>query len=258
MRRIFLLTMSAILALVLSIGTETRDVFAATAANQSIAVPSYFYPGAQWTQMERASATVGVAIINPMNGPGKTADPAYADQVRKSREAGLQVLGYVYTGYGTRSASEVKADVDRYYSWYGVDGIFFDEASTDCQHANSYYAELYGHVKAKGSGSKVILNPGTQTRECYMAVSDVVLTFEGSYKSYTSSYSAPAWVSDYSPSRFWHVIYSTSTTRAMERAVTLSKNRGAGWVYVTPDVLPNPWDTLPTGSYWSKELAAVS
>jgi hypothetical protein len=24
---------------------------------------------------------------------------------------------------------------------------------------------------------------------------------------------------------------------------------------VTPDEQPNPWDTLPTGSYWSDELA---
>ena len=25
-------------------------------------------------------------------------------------------------------------------------------------------------------------------------------------------------------------------------------------MYVTPDDLPNPWDTLPTGAYWSDEL----
>jgi hypothetical protein len=28
-------------------------------------------------------------------------------------------------------------------------------------------------------------------------------------------------------------------------------------VYVTPDTLPNPYDTLPTGSYWSGELSAI-
>ncbi len=257
MRRIFLLMAAVFLALALGVGAENRSAFSATALTQSIAVPSYFYPGATWTQMQQASPTVGVSIINPMNGPGGTMDPAYADEVAKSKTAGIKVLGYVYTGYGSRSAAEVKADVDKYYSWYGVDGIFFDEASTDCQYATSYYAELHAHVKAKGDNSEVILNPGTQTRECYMAVSDVLLTFEGSYRDYTNGYSAPSWVSNYSPSRFWHLVYSTSTTKAMERAVTLSKNRGVGWVYVTPDGLPNPWDTLPSGAYWSKELAAV-
>ncbi len=35
------------------------------------------------------------------------------------------------------------------------------------------------------------------------------------------------------------------------------KARGVGWVYVTPDVQPNPYDTLPADPYWSAELAAV-
>jgi hypothetical protein len=27
-------------------------------------------------------------------------------------------------------------------------------------------------------------------------------------------------------------------------------------MYVTDDVLPNPWDTLPAGSYWTSEVSA--
>jgi hypothetical protein len=53
------------------------------------------------------------------------------------------------------------------------------------------------------------------------------------------------------------VIYATSTTSAMSTAVRLSRARNAGYVYVTPDTLPNPYDTLPTGSYWSSELATI-
>jgi hypothetical protein len=43
----------------------------------------------------------------------------------------------------------------------------------------------------------------------------------------------------------------------MQRAITLSKQRNAGWVYVTNDVLPNPWDTLPADPYWTKELDRI-
>jgi hypothetical protein len=43
----------------------------------------------------------------------------------------------------------------------------------------------------------------------------------------------------------------------MQTAVSLSKQRSAGWIYVTPDDLPNPWDTLPLDPYWSAELAAA-
>ena len=41
------------------------------------------------------------------------------------------MLGYVPTGYGARPLADVLADVRRYLAWYGVDGIFFDEASSD-------------------------------------------------------------------------------------------------------------------------------
>jgi hypothetical protein len=42
--------------------------------------------------------------------------------------------------------------------------------------------------------------------------------------------------------RFWHLIHSTpATPEAFWRAVTLSKDRRAGYVFVTDDVMPNPW-----------------
>jgi hypothetical protein len=31
---------------------------------------------------------------------------------------------------------------------------------------------------------------------------------------------------------------------------------GVGWVYVTDDVLPNPWDDAP--AFWGDEIAAAS
>jgi len=47
----------------------------------------------------------------------------------------------------------------------------------------------------------------------------------------------------------------------MKHAVRLSQERNAGWIYVTPDVMPNPWDTLPpdgsASSYWTEELKLV-
>jgi hypothetical protein len=44
----------------------------------------------------------------------------------------------------------------------------------------------------------------------------------------------------------------------MLQAVAWSKQRNAGWVYVTNDDLPNPWDTLPSDPYWSNELNAIN
>jgi hypothetical protein len=227
------------------------------AAAQSMAVPAYFYPGSYWTQMEQAgSSALKLAVMNPASGPGSAPDPKYVSAVRAAQAAGITVVGYVYTSYGARSLAAVESDVNAYYSWYGVNGIFFDEASNNCATA-SYYATLNAFVKSKGGTARTILNPGTQTSQCYVSDGDILLTFEGSYKQYVNGYSAPSWVSQYSPSHFWHVIYGAPTTSAMAQAVQLSKRRGAGFVYVTPDTLPNPYDTLPTGPYWSGELADI-
>lgn len=244
--------MSAVILFVILMADAETATF-----TQRIGVPSYFEPGAKWTQILNGYPTVGRAIINPMNGPGTSKNSAFVHQVRLAQEAGLSVLGYAHTGYGERSKEAVETEVDKYYSWYGVDGIFFDEVSTDCTKVATFYKDLYFRVMAKDANAVVALNPGTHTSECYMAVSSVIVTYEGSYGDYVKNYSAPAWVSRYSPSRFWHLVHGTSTVKRLETAVGLSKKRRAGWVYVTPGRLPNPWIMLPTGFYWEQEIETV-
>jgi hypothetical protein len=94
------------------------------------------------------------------------------------------------------------------------------------------------------------------TPECFVTAADVILNFEGSYVQY-QSYVPLGWESDYDPSHFWHLIYDTPEAE-MPYAVRASQSRGAGYVYVTPDTLvPNPWDSLPQGTYWTDELRYV-
>lgn len=63
-------------------------------------------------------------------------------------------IDVVYTSYGARGLTAIKAEIDKYYQWYGVDGIFFDEVYyADCAKV-SYYQNLYNHVKAKGGKPK--------------------------------------------------------------------------------------------------------
>ena len=241
------------LALLLGIFVGT----AGAAQAQRMAVPAYFYPGSYWTQLDQARPGVGLAVMNPGSGPGTGPDPNYVSAVQSAHAAGVRVVGYVYTSYASRSLAAVESDINAYYAWYpGLDGIFLDEGSTNCSN-EPYYATLNLFVKSKGGAGQTILNPGTQTNQCYEPAADVLLTFEGSDSQYVSAYSAPSWVSRYPASHFWHVIYATSTTSAMSTAVRLSRARNAGYVYVTPDTLPNPYDTLPTGSYWSNELATI-
>lgn len=233
-------------------------------ASQQLAIPSYIYPcnaasGCYWTQLLNGSPTVGIAIINPNSGPGTALDTNYRDQVLRARAQGVKILGYVHTSFGRRGLPTVKAEVDRYYTWYAVDGIFVDEASTNCWQ-RKYYINLNSYIKARGGTTHdlVALNPGTHTSECYLTAqtADIFVTFEGSFSSY-QSWQMQGWEANYPAQRFWHLVYAT-TEAQMPQAVCLSKQRNVGYIYVTPDVLPNPWDTLPTGSYWSTVLQLTS
>jgi len=250
---------SALVVAGVALGASTAGATASVPV-QKLAVPAYFDPGAQWTQMEQGYPAVGIAIMNPDSGPGNKRDLNYVTQVRKSQTAGLSVIGYTDVAYQKpdRPLRVVEAEIDKYYAWYHVDGIFLDEANTDCADVPTYYAKLYTYIKTKGGKAIVMLNPGTATNECYMAVTDIVVTFEDSYSTYVHTYSAPSWVGTYAPSRFEHIVYAAPTDANMSTAIALSKQRHAGWVYVTNDVLDNPYDHLPTGQYWADELALAA
>jgi hypothetical protein len=222
-------------------------------------VPAYFYPAntgaASWQALASAAPTVGItAILNPDNGPGATLDSNYASVVSNLKAAGGRVIGYVYTGYGARSASTVKADIDRFYSLYGVDGIFIDEVS-NLEHDLDYYIALRDHIKGGYAKNFIVSNPGTQTPGAYLATADVLVTFESPLAEYTA-YVADAWTAGQDRSRFAHLVYDVPGSTAMLSVIDTAISHNVGHVYVTDDRGANPWDTLP--SYWAAETARVA
>ena len=235
----------------------TLVAWPAWAQSQRMAIPSYFGPGPLWTQLEAAAPRVGLAVVNPNSGPGDAPWADVAAQVRAAQARGVVVLGYVHTSYGRRPFSEVQSEIGRYRRWYGVDGIFLDEASDD-DAGLPYYLRCHAAVRAVIPQAIVVINPGTPVTVGYLAAADIVLTFEGDYSAYLKRPADPAWVAHYPALRFLHLIYAAPDSAAMRHAIRLSKQRNAGWVYVTPDTMPNPWDTLPEGAYWTDEIAALA
>ncbi|MET9218429.1 spherulation-specific family 4 protein [Streptomyces sp. NPDC003300] len=272
---------AAALALTMS-GTLSGRASAAAGA-QHLAVPAYFNPSdaagrAFWTQIDQAGSRVGIAVANPSNGPGTAVDSGYASAVSAAAGAGAKVLGYVDTGYfGTTGrttrggqtsvaawTAQINADVANWYSWYGssgLAGIFFDDALGDCGSGNAHvnlYSGINSTTKQAHPGALTVDNPGSPAESCYASAADVLVMFENTYSVY-ASWTAPDWELNYAnPDKFWHLVYDTPAQADMENAVALSKQRNAGYLYVTPDNLPNPWDTLPTGAYWSDELAKAA
>ncbi len=206
-------------------------------------------------------------IVNLNNGDDTSFDPTVLTAVRKTQEKGISVLAYTYTGYGTRDPKIVNAKVKAAFDNYHVDGIFFDEAPTDCGEVNSYeqnsleyYRRLTDYARTFEGATLTVLNPGTQApTDCgWMSIASIVVTFEdATYATYRDTYIDYPWMHVYGRERFWHLVYAVSDATEMQKTLELARQRRAGWVYVTNDGLDgNPWDNLP--SYWASEARAVT
>jgi hypothetical protein len=114
-------------------------------------VPAYFYPSGQglksWEQLLAAAGkTPIVAIVNPASGPGKQVDEHYRALLLRARRSKLTLIGYVTLGYARRPVADVKADVDRWLSFYPeIGGIFFDEQPSGPEHA-AFAADCFAHA----------------------------------------------------------------------------------------------------------------
>ncbi len=241
-----------IASVLLMFGTQTAHAL-------ELLVPAYFYPAdegtAYWQALAAAAPDVGItAILNPDNGPGAALDGDYAAVVGALQAAGGKVIGYVHTGYGTRSASIVMADIDRFYGLYGVDGIFLDEVS-NLDGDLGYYQSLHDYIKGGHDRNFIVANPGTQTPASYLATADVLVTFESPAADYTN-YVADSWTSAEDAGRLAHLVYDVADADAMRAVIDTALARNVGHVYVTDDRGDNPWDTLP--SYWAAETAHVA
>jgi len=247
---------AAALAAGLLVPAAATGAHAATTETQRQIVPAYFYPDDSanlWPAM--CSAPSGsIAVANPDSGPGTAYDPAYAEVIAACRAAGQRVIGYVHTSYGERSLEAVKADIDRFYAYYGIQGVFLDEMSND-EADRDYYRRLDDHVKAKGAAQQVVGNPGAAAATNWqLAVTDVVIVFENTAAAY-DAWTAPAWTLAAPAAEIGHLVH-TAPAAQRDRVAHLSAQRNAGYVFVTDDVMANPWDTLP--SYWGTDAAPSS
>lgn len=224
------------------------------AAPIGIVVPAYFYPGSLWDSLNWAAGRVSlVAIMDPNNGPATAQNPDYVAAVDSLRASGGKVIGYVYTSYTGRGTNAVKTDIDRYFNFYSVDGIFLDEMTDDAgtNHLN-YYAALYQYIQTKGTNLLVVGNPGINTEEAYLTqpCADVLVTFE--VNTGYSNHVVDAWATNHLARQFCHLPYAVASAGTMTNYVNLAAARNVGWLYVTDDGGANPWDTLP--AYWTNEV----
>jgi hypothetical protein len=230
----------------------------------AIGVPLYSYPPSVWsTYIALGMPDIGIAILNPNSGPGTSPDPGYVTAYAALLAKGTRVLGYVHTSYGTRPIAEVKAEIDTYLLFYPkVSGIFFDEGGDEGSPAADdptflYYAELWNYVLTTMPYPQqfVALNPGATIAERFMTISSAIILFEDIADNYLT-HENPEWLIDYDRRRIWHLMHSVASAAQMRNLFDRARELGVGTVYITSDVLPNPWDAL--SGYHTEQLAKLA
>ncbi len=246
----------------LTAGSASGDLVGADAPRpavcQAIGLPAYFYPAgggndSTWNQAIAGSKMIIANAGNP-GGPGAAVDANYAAVISKAKAAGVRVLGYVDTSYAapTRSFPVLRNEIDLWDTFYGVRDIFFDQTPYDTSTATfEYLKQAADYVHSRGG--YVVFNPGVVPPENQTALADTIVSFEGYASAYPSA-TFPSWMANYPPEKWWHLIHQAPAAE-LSSLPLLSRERLAGYVYITDRVMPNPWDGL--GSYWSTEVEQV-
>lgn len=253
------LVAAAILAAVCTEHTPTSA--APPQASLKLLVPAYFYPAGEglqtWHKLIAAGTkTPVVAIANPGSGPGTAIDPAYSTIIHEAQAAKVTVIGYVSTSYAKRSATEIKHDLDQWLKFYPtIQGFFFDEQASEAGRSD-FYLDLTNYARKKIPEAFVVTNPGTTCAEEYFSknVADTICVIENG--AGLEKYAPPPWSKKYPAERFYGLAYHVQKADGMRTSLHAAAQKHLGYVYVTDDKLPNPWDTLPP--YWQAEVQAVN
>lgn len=174
-----------------------------------------------------------------MTSAQPNADIYWAEQQMK-RAPNIVVIGYIYTGYAARDISTVEQRIDLYKKLYNTTGILFDEmANTDGK--QQYYSGLTAYAKNNSGMTFTAGNPGTSTLESYIGTVDTLIIYEDKGLPSLDTIKARTFNGKYDKFNFGATPYSV--TRYDSKWVLNNKSM-VGYIYVTNDTAPNPWDTL--------------
>lgn len=213
------------------------------ATKTGILIPLYIRPGSAWTHVEtvhRSHPEIPViAIVNPSSGPGTSKSETYAQVIPILAGSGVAVGGYIFTDYAARPLAQVEEDLDRWREWYpDVSAIFIDEMASKKEQV-AYYQTVRNLAHAKGF-TKTVGNPGTAPDPEIFTAADVIVVSEGTTPPEPTALEALA--AKGGRGKMAILIHGASRELVdswLPRTKTLLSH-----VYLTEDVLPNPWNTV--------------
>ncbi len=209
-------------------------------------VPLYTYPSdPSWGRVvaakQRYPGVSLLAIVNPDSGVGPKVNADYTAGIRRLREGGVAVLGYVATTYGRRKSHQLDREVSTWRTYYpDVQGIFFDQMANAPGH-EKYYRNATRHAKGIGF-TTTIGNPGTDIGASYADTVDTLVLHDNAGLPDPARLCGSWYAQVPDKRKFAALSYGVP---GLDGESTRRIAGCAGLSYRTDDLLPNPWDTLP-------------
>ena len=201
-----------------------------------------------------------IVVVNvnsgPLYNPGDTGPQAdWTTGINNLRSAGIIVLGYVWTGYGSPHNSATcclysvpKQNVTQWHSFYpAVNGIMFDGMAYENTTAVTYYQNLTSYAKSLGM-TYTMGNPGSPTLTNYVAsgAADAIDIFEvGRVLSITNDPIPATFVNNgFDKHNFSFLSYSQSSLPNPNPTTVGNQSNYVGFMYYASNAAT--WDTVPT------------
>ena len=239
----------------------------------SIAIPAYFNDDASW---DRAINTPEVKFIvghpdSPAVGKPYVADSDLTKHLAQAKAKGITTLIYVTAGYEKVSWQDVETRVDSAFGAYpNADGVFLDEINYDqCDKYANFSKGITGTAGFRGRhpGKLVVLNPGAPMLNCYEGVADAYLNLERAQAD-VGAWIDNVFLKDNAPyyswmfkaenrSSIWQMVHSVNPSQ-INAAVDAALTRNASVLFVTSDLMPNPYDNFPDDAAWKTLVDRVA
>lgn len=187
-----------------------------------------------WDALIDNAEALAWVVANPGSGCGLIFDPTWELHIGRLESAGVQVIGYVDSGYGSRTPEELERELRTWREWYGIDGVFLDRAPSSGGRWLRDWTSVSGSVPV----SYTVANSGTCADPRLRDVFDEVCDYEGSWRDLYAH--GPCTESAAGTCK---IVYGAASDKVISVATELSKHADTIWVTDRNGV--NPYDGLP-------------
>lgn len=179
-----------------------------------------------WAEATTGDGAPGLAVINPPVEAGTGSAVPWASMtsdIERLAAAGVEPLGHVSIGYGTRPLVDLLGEITR-WAVYAVVGIFLDHAPAGPFQVGP--VALAARMVRRAGLARLVLNPGVPVDPMYRALDVTICTFDGPWSEYR------AWSGEDTMPGDGHLVYGVPQAERAD-AWALIAARGAGLGLVT-------------------------